>query len=175
MRRAFIKNKLFTATDACFLGEDFIASGHWVMHVNYASNRKKFGSVESTKNFLRDVETVKTIEDSFANIVERYSKDDPLSPTQLSDLCLGNAALLTLKDSILTAQAQYINVLKGMIGPDDKLMANSKILVALDAKGNYGLMIMLYDVGDLITSIRNRHAVQLLSETMELNKRKQRN
>ncbi|MDP2564307.1 hypothetical protein [Pseudoalteromonas marina] len=155
MKRIFLKNTSFAETNACFIGENYVGNGHWLLHLRCASNRRHFVEEEKAKAFIKDTPEVIKKENSIEDIIEEHTVNNPLKEARFSDICIGEAALIVIGDELHGLKAAYANALKDVWGPGDKLMGNDKIVVAFNDKGDPGLVIATYIIGDLKTSIRN--------------------
>lgn len=152
----------------CILGTDFIGNGHWLINRKYASNRKKFETADSAKQFVKDVPEILEKGDTLEELVKQKSEGKELRQCSISEICLGKGVLLNLNGELGAIQAPYANLLKQIIGKNDEIVANDKIVVARDADGDIGLVISLYNMGDLLSSNRNRTIVRLLASKMNL-------
>lgn len=168
MKRTFLKAGQFIETKACVLGTDFIGNGHWLLNRKYASNRKKFADCEQAKEFVKEGTEILEKHDTLEELIALKTEETPLSKCQISDVCLGKGVLVEIGGELRAIQAAYANLLKQISGKEDELTGNDQIIVARDIKGEVGLIISVYEMGDLMSSIRNREIVKLLSLKMNV-------
>jgi len=150
----------------CILGTDFIGNGHWLINRKYASNRKKFETADQAKQFVKDLPEILEKKETLETLVKRHSKGVELKPCSISDICIGKGVLIDVDGELRALIASYCNLLKQIIGKNDNIVANDSIVVAYDADGDIGLVMNTYNLGDLLTSVRNRNIVKLLAKEM---------
>lgn len=162
MKRTFLKNTSFAETHSCFLGENYVGNGHWLLHLKCASNRRHFIEKEKALKFIKDEPQIIQCNNTIEDVIETHTINNPLKRAQFSDICIGEAALIIIDDKLHALKASYANVLKEVWGPGDKLLGNDKIVVAYNDKDEAGFVIATYQIGDLKTSIRNIEVSRLV-------------
>ncbi len=167
MKRIFLKNTSFAETHACFIGENYVGNGHWLLHLRCASNRRHFTEVEKAKSFIKDDPQIIEMNNTIEDVIEKHTINNPLKEAQFSDICLGEAVLIKIGDELFALKAAYANSLKEVWGPGDKLMGNDKIVVAYNDKGDAGFAIATYKTGDLKTSIRNMNVSRFVFSKLQ--------